>query len=446
MKTKPNFRVKHNQKSVYRPKQQTNAKRSFWEKNERTIIFIGTVLITEGIRYLFNCLREDKKTNAFKERADYANEKRRDDRQKKREEEATAQEKAQRQAEDDPVERLNQKDKDVKNYVFRTLGLDSEEALLKERVFPSDRTSRSKRLPLVGSLLYRGDLALLVSNPGVGKSAMGYDMADSIAKGMESKLFHEPQGHQSPQTVYYFDAEMNSDDMGERYPQGLSENFVRIPVKTPRRNVYYLLKDIIEIIGLDDITSDKTLVIDNITAAAFKMDAKVLLAGLKSIQAMFEKEGCRLTAIVVVHTTKEAKDRPELEDVAGSADLTRLTTKVLFLNPTEHEGVVRINDGKHRATKKNKDLIVKLKGGVGFDENLHFEAAENVMSEEELQKLMDELDDNAPKKPGRPQKLSEDEIAEIIEELSEGATIKSLAKKYGVVETTIRNIKNSNRG
>ena len=119
---------------------------------------------------------------------------------------------------------------------------------------------------------------------------------------------------------------------------------------------------------------------------------------------------------------------------------------MLFLNPTDHEGGGRINDGKHRATKKNKDLIVKLKGGVGFDENLHFEAAENVMSEEELQKLMDELDDNAPKKPGRPQKLSEDEIAEIIEELSEGATIKSLAKKYGVVETTIRNIKNSNRG
>lgn len=393
-------------------------------------IAVLSSVATHGIDHLFYCLRQN-----------YRSKKAEEERKRRKAEEDAAQEKAQRQAEVDPVERLNQKDKDVKNYVFRTLGLDSEEALLKERVYPSDRTSRSKRLPLVGYLLYRGDLALLVSNPGVGKSAMGYDMADSIAKGMESKLFHEPQGHQSPQTVYYFDAEMNSDDMGERYPQGLSENFVRIPVKTPRRNVYYLLKDIIEIIGLDDITSDKTLVIDNIAAAAFKMDAKVLLAGLKSIQAMFEKEGYRLTAIVVVHTTKEAKDRPELEDVAGSADLTRLTTKVLFLNPTEHEGIVRINDGKHRANKKNKDSILVIKGGVGTDENLHFEAAENVMGEEEIQKLMDGLADDEPKKIGRPQSLSNEQVEKVIELLGEGVSTKCIAEKFGVTEGTIRNIK-----
>ena len=395
---------------------------------------------------MFCYLRENKKTIEAQKRADYINEKKAEDRQNRRAEDEAAREKEQHKAEEDPVAKLNQKDKEVKNYVFRTLGLDSEEALLGERVYPSDPKSRKKRLPLVGSLLYRGDLALMVSKPGVGKSAMATYMADCIAKGKESKLFHEPQGHQSPQTVYYFDAEMNSDDMGERYPQGLSENFVRVSIKTPRRDVYYLLKDIIEIVGLIDITSDKTLVIDNIAAAAFKMDAKVLLAGLKSIQSMFEKEDYRLSVIVVVHTTKEAKDRPELEDVAGSADLTRLTTKVLFLNPTEHERVVRINDGKHRATKKNKDSILVRQGGVGTSENLHFEAVENVMSEEELQKLMDELDDNAPKKPGRPQSLSEDEIAEIIEKLSEGASPKTLAKEYGVAESTIRNIKKRNPG
>lgn len=233
---------------------------------------------------------------------------------------------------------------------------------------------------------------------------------------------------------------MNSDDMGERYPQGLSENFVRIQIKTPRRDVYYLLKDIIRIVGLDDITSDKTVVIDNITAAAFNnnnMNAKVLLAGLKSIQAMFEKENYRLTVIVVVHTTKEAKDSPELEDVAGSADLTRLTTKVLFLNPTERAGVVRINDGKHRATKKNKDSILVIKGGVGTDENLHFEAVENAMSEEEVQKLMDELDGNAPKKPGRPQSLSDEEVEEIMERLDADEKVEDLADEYKVSFYTI---------
>ena len=392
-------------------------------------IAVLSSVATHGIDHLFFCLRQNNRSKKAEE-----------ERKRRKAEEDAAQEKAQRQAEEDLESKLKQKDKDVKNYVFRTLGLDSEEELLGERVYPSDPKSRKKRLPLVGPLLYRGDLAMMVSKPGVGKSAMSFYMAECIARGMESKLFHEPQGHQPPQTVYYFDAEMNSDDMGERYPQGLSENFIRIPIKKPRRDVYYLLKDIIRIVGLDDITSDKTVVIDNITAAAFNnnnMNAKVLLAGLKSIQAMFEKENYRLTVIVVVHTTKEAKDSPELEDVAGSADLTRLTTKVLFLNPTEHEGVVSINDGKHRATKKNKDLIVVMRGGVGFDENLHFEAAENVMSEEELQKLMDELDGNAPKKPGAPQKLTDEQVEEIMERLDAGEKVEELADEYKVSFYTI---------
>ena len=396
-----------------------------------------TSITTGGIGYLSCYLRENKRTKEAMKRADYINKKKAEDRQNRREEDAAAQEEAQRKAEEDLEAQLKQKDKDVKNYVFRTLGLDSEEDLLGERVYPSDPKSRKKRLPLVGPLLYRGDLAMMVSKPGVGKSAMSYYMAECIARGMESKLFHEPQGHQPPQTVYYFDAEMNSDDMGERYPQGLSENFVRIQIKMPCRDVYYLLKDIIGIVSLNDITSDKTVVIDNIAAVAFNMKAKVLLAGLKSIQAMFEKEGYRLTVIVVVHTTKEAKDSPELEDVAGSADLTRLTTKVLFLNSTEREGVVSINDGKHRATKKNKDLIVVMRGGVGFDENLHFEAAENVMSEEEVQKLMDELDGNAPKKPGAPQKLTDEQVEEIMERLDAGEKVEELADEYKVSFYTI---------
>lgn len=333
--------------------------------------------------------------------------------------------------------KLNQKDKEVKNYVIRTLGLDSEETLQRERVCPSDPATKRKRLPLVGDLVSRGDLGLLVSKPGVGKSILAFQIADDIAEGRGSKLFHTPQGHQPPQIVYYMDAEMNSDDIGERYPNGLSANLIRVPINRPRRNVYYLLKDITEILSLENITSDKSLVIDNIAAAAFGIDVKTLLAGLKSIQAMFEKNGSRLTVIVVVHTTKETKNRPELEDVAGSADLTRLTTKVLFLNPTEHEGVVRINDGKHRATKKNKDSILVIRGGVGTDENLHFEAAENVMSDEELQKLMDELDGNAPRKPGAPQKLSDEQVEEIMERLDAGEKVEELADEYKVSFYTI---------
>ena len=99
---------------------------------------------------------------------------------------------------------LQKLDKEVKNDVIRTLGLDCVEALQGEKVYPSDSATGIRRTPLVGSLITKGDLCLVVSNPGVGKSNLAFQMADDIAEGRESKLFHLPEGHQPSQKVHYF--------------------------------------------------------------------------------------------------------------------------------------------------------------------------------------------------------------------------------------------------
>ena len=128
-------------------------------------------------------------------------------------------EQAQRKAEqEDPESKLKHNDKEVKKVVFEKLGLDNIEALQGERVYPSDPATKRKRSPLVGSLVSKGDLCVLVSNPGVGKSALAYYMADCIADGKETLLFPTSEGHQPPQKVHYLDFEMDSDDMRERYP------------------------------------------------------------------------------------------------------------------------------------------------------------------------------------------------------------------------------------
>jgi hypothetical protein len=347
-----------------------------------------------------------------------------------------ASEQAQRQAEqEDPESKLKQNDKEVKKVVFENLGLDNIEDLQGERVYPSDPATKRKRSPLVGSLVSKGDLCVLVSNPGVGKSALAYYMADCIADGKETLLFPTSEGHQPPQKVHYFDFEMDSDDMRERYPQGLSGNLNRIPVSMPRRTVYYLLNDIVEIVG--EITSDATLFIDNVAAATNEKDAKTLLVGLKKIQAMFVERGFRLTVIIVVHTTKEAKNEPDLDDVAGAADLTRFAKTVIFLTPTSHEGVVRLHDGKRRTTKKNQDRYIKVMGGVGMNENLHFESVFRVLEEEKAQKLTDELNDDTPKESGRPQLLSEEDARTIAERLDAGEKAEDLSEEFGVCKNTI---------
>lgn len=378
-----------------------------------------------GKNLINNFFKKKNRQNAFEEKL------------KQDRYESQQQAEAQRKAEKEDAElRLKQKDKEVKRFVFEKLGLDIVETPQGERVYPTDPTTERKRLPLVGSLVARGDICLLVSNPGVGKSAMAFQMADEIAEGRESKLFHTPEGHQLPQQVFYWDAELDVDDMTERYPNGLSQNLRRFS-NLYYRNGFYLLKHIIEELLL--MTSDTTLFLDNWRALCSNSDANIFLAALRRLQAMFVERESRLTIVIVVHTTKEAKDEPDLEDVAGTADLTRFTKTVLILNPTEDDRIVRLHDAKRR-TKKNRDSFFMVKGGVGTTENLRFESLFNVMEEEKAQQLMDDLDDssNLPKKPGRRKKISADNAKSIAERLDNDERVEDLAVEFGVCETTIR--------
>ena len=278
-----------------------------------------------------------------------------------------------------------------------------------------------------------------MSEPGVGKSVLAFQMADDIAEGRESKLFHEPEGHQPPQPVYYWDAEMDSDDMKERYPKGLSNNLIRF-ANVNYRDGFYLLKHIYDVVS--PLFTDATIVLDNWKALCAKIDAYSFLTGLGNLQEQFIEKGARLTIIIVIHTTKEAikKGEVDLGDVAGSAQITRAAKNVLFVNPTRFEEIVELHDAKHRTSKKKKDSIVVLCGGVGTDENLHFEALENVMEEEKAQKLMDDLDDSSdtPKEPGRPQKITDDIAKTIAERLDNDERVEDLAEEFGVSVSTIR--------
>lgn len=349
---------------------------------------------------------------------------------------------AQLQAEqEDPELKLKKQDKEVRYYVFNKLGLDQTNTPAGEPVYARRSEEKGYSRPrLVGRLVSMGDRLFVVSEPGVGKSVLAFQMADDIAEGRESKLFHEPEGHQPPQSVYYWDAEMDSDDIKERYPEGLSGNLVRFPNAT-YRDGFYLLKHIFDVVS--PLTTSATIFLDNWKALCSRIDAYSFLTGLGNLQEQFMEKGARLTIIIVIHTTKEAikKGEVDLGDVAGSAQITRAAKNVLFVNPTKSEEVVELHDAKHRTSKKKTDSIVVLRGGVGTEKNLHFEALENVMEEESIQKLMKELDagSDAQKGPGAPQKISDEDAEAIAERLDAGENAKELAEEFNVCENTINN-------
>ena len=371
-------------------------------------------------------------------RQDYRFKKAEEDRKKQREEERTTREQTEREAEkEDPELKLKKQDKEVRAYVFNKLGLDETTPSQGERVCASEaEEKRYSRPPLVGPFVSKGDFCVLVSQPGVGKSILAFQMGDDIATGRASKLIPNSEGHQDPQPVFYWDAEMDTDDMKERYPEGLSNNFVRFP-NCNYRDGFYLLKHICDVVS--PLFTDATIVLDNWKALCAKISPYYFMTGLKKLQSSFVKKGARLTVIIVIHTTKEAckKYEVDLGDVAGAAEITRYAKIVLFVNPViDSFGVVELHDAKRRTAKKNADSLFVLKGGGGggSTENLHFEC----ISEENLKQL---VNDNEPdfekKKPGKKSKFTEEDDRDIVRRLDDGDSAKDIAKDYSVTAKTI---------
>lgn len=393
-----------------------NGWRGFW-------FSVLTAVSTGGIHYFF-----------YRRRQDYRFEKEEEDRRKKREEEQQQAEAQRKSEEEDPELKLKKRDKEVRAYVFSKLGLDQTNTPAGEPVYARGAEEKGYSRPrLVGNLVSKGDRLFVVSEPGVGKSVLAFQMANDIAEGRESKLFHEPKGHQPPQPVYYWDAEMDSDDMRERYPKGLSNNLIRF-ANVNYRDGYYLLKHIYDVVS--SLTTSATIFLDNWKALCARIDAYSFLSGLANLQERFMERGARLTVIIVIHTTKEAikKGEVDLGDVAGSAQITRAAKNVLFVNPTKSEGVVELHDAKHRTSKKKKDSIVVLCGGVGTDENLHFEAMENVMDGEKIQNVLNgwEGTNKRFKTQGKYTPEEEQDVLRMYEEIKSSRDVaKEFKKKYG---------------
>ena len=369
-------------------------------------------------------------------RQDYRSKKEQENRENRRLEAERERAKEQSQAEkEDPELKLKKQDKEVKAYVFEKLGLDETNPPQSEPVCAyKAEGKRYSRPSLVGPLVSKGDLCVVVSQPGVGKSILASQMGDDIARGKASLLFPNSDVHQDPQPVFYWDAEMDSDDMKERYPEGLSGNFVRFS-HCNYRDGFYLLKHIYDVVF--SLFTDATIILDNWKALSARIDAYYFFTGLRKLQSLFEDKGARLTIIIVIHTTKEAckKFDVDLGDVAGAAEITRFAKTVLFVNPIiDSLGIVELHDAKRRRAKKNEDILLVLKGGEGTTENIHFEA----ISIDDFRKM---VDDNNPdfeeKRPGRKSKFTDEDDRDIALRLERRESAEDIAKDYGVKPKTI---------
>lgn len=181
--------------------------------------------------------------------------------------------------------------------------------------------------PLFGNIWHEGEVGILFSNTGKGKSILAVQLADSISKGTPI-LGENTEKHK----VLYFDFELSTKAFQKRYSKSNTESysfsnkFIRIEIdrdknsEDEKKSFEQLIIDSITIQALKN--NAKALIIDNITyLAASNEKSHEALELMKIILKLSREYG--ISILLIAHTPKRDIYSPiQLEDLAGSKALS----------------------------------------------------------------------------------------------------------------------------
>lgn len=190
---------------------------------------------------------------------------------------------------------------------------------------------------LFGDYLRTGDICVIFSPPGEGKSAFTMQIAIGVATSKGTKWFDGNDGENAPQTVIMYDAEQEDYDIKKRYGQDGMEwpaNLRRSKIRT-FESKDKLLYDVEQ--RVSKLYSDATIIIDNLTAVCPSMqgdDVRNFYDALKAYKESAKNRGVRVTYILVQHTTKELSYPLNLSQMAGSSNISNFATAVYAISPT----------------------------------------------------------------------------------------------------------------
>ena len=181
--------------------------------------------------------------------------------------------------------------------------------------------------PLFGSMWHQGEVGILFSNTGKGKSILAVQLADAISKG--TPILGE---NTDKYKVLYFDFELSTKAFQKRYSKSNSElytfssDFIRIEIDRSKNleskslSFEQLIINSITIQALKNNTN--VLIIDNITyLAASNEKSHEALELMKIILKLSREYG--ISILLIAHTPKRDIYSPiQLEDLAGSKALS----------------------------------------------------------------------------------------------------------------------------
>jgi RecA-family ATPase len=291
---------------------------------------------------------------------------------------------------------------------------------------------------LFSELWHEGELCILFSSTGLGKSALAMQIADSITSGVNVQGF---KLQAEKQKVLYIDFELSNKQLQKRYSNNFENNYIFdnnfIRVKIDSVNIpdgvsyeYYLINEIEKYIIESGV---KIIVIDNLTYLKGDVEkAKDALPFMKELNKL--KEHFKLSILVLAHTPKRSMyNALTLTDLSGSSALSQFCDSCFAIGKSVKEPKIRyIKQLKQRFTEnlygEDNVIVCCLEQP---DNYLHFSY---ISFGKECDYLQNQLG---------AEKIHSLDIAKKLK--NEGMSYREIAKQFDVSHTTIENwLKNNN--
>src|SRR5690606_4939490 len=221
-------------------------------------------------------------------------------------------------------------------------------------------------LPLMGSIWRSGEVGILFSNTGKGKSILGVQIADAVSEGKELLNLQT-----SEQRIIYFDFELSTKAFQMRYTgetgasHHFNEKFIRVEID---RNKQLAREDLsFEELVIHSIKhhvekyNPESIIIDNISyLAATNEKSQQALALRKLILDLSRQRN--LSILLSAHPPRRDVCKPiQLEDLAGSKALSNFTDIVFCIGESIQGSDIRyikqLKNRNHRVDYHENNVI-----------------------------------------------------------------------------------------
>lgn len=208
--------------------------------------------------------------------------------------------------------------------------------------------------PLFGNIWHQGEVGILFSNTGKGKSILAVQLADAISKG--DPILGE---NKDKYKVLYFDFELSTKAFQKRYSisntelYSFSNKFIRIEIDRDQNSEDEKIsfeKLIINSITIQALKNEaETLIIDNITYLAASNEKSHEALELMKIILKLSREHS-ISILLIAHTPKRDIYSPiQLEDLAGSKALSNFVDVCFCIGESvQGDGIRYIKQLKNR--------------------------------------------------------------------------------------------------